>query len=396
MAGTADDIFGTGGIFEKRELVQVGHVPPLERVVGRDREIKAVGGALGPATQGDPPETTIIYGKTGTGKSLVTRCVTREAVTRANRNDVTFQFAYVDCSDYQTEAKASREMARELADSVDDQTHNIPRVGIGATDYRDITWELLDEHNVDAFVVILDEIDKLDDEELLRSLSRAKESGKADTFIGVTCISNKIEYRERLNQRVDSSLQDNELVFDPYDANQLEDILQNRMDAFADGVVESGVVQKTAALAAREHGDARKAVETFYEAGRLAEKENASTVTVDHVDEAIEQAEVNRFQRLVRGQTPHAKYLLFALAALTKQQPSSRFRTVDVYEMYEQIAEREAGDPLSYDRAFRLLKEQAFLGITENERTGGGPGEGTYLEHRLMRDADVVIDALQL
>lgn len=81
MPDTDDDssIFAGGDIFEKRELLRVGHVPDIDRVVGRNNEISSVGRALGPGTRGGPPETTIIYGKTGTGKSLVTRCVSRQA-----------------------------------------------------------------------------------------------------------------------------------------------------------------------------------------------------------------------------------------------------------------------------------------------------------------------------
>jgi len=270
-----DDIFETGNIFQDRKLVRVGHVPDLERVVGRDNEIDAIGSALAPAVQGGPPETTIVYGKTGTGKSLVTRCVCREASRRAEENGFTFAYAYVDCSDYGTETQASRQMARELRRSLDGAAieRSIPRKGIGAADYRDIVWELLEAGNVDAFVVLLDEIDKLENDDLLRSISRAQESGKSDTFVGAICISNKIEYRERLSERVDSSLQDNELVFDPYDAVQLEAILSHRRDAFTDGVLDEGVIPKAAALAAREHGDARKAIDMLYEAGRLAEAE---------------------------------------------------------------------------------------------------------------------------
>lgn len=78
----------------------------------------------------------------------------------------------------------------------------------------------------------------------MRSLSRARESGKADAFVSAVCISNKIEYREQLSERVDSSLQDNEIVFDPYDATQLEAILIRRKDAFSEGVLEEGVIPK--------------------------------------------------------------------------------------------------------------------------------------------------------
>jgi cell division control protein 6 len=390
------DIFETGDIFRDRKLVRVGHVPDIDRVVGRDDEIEAMGSALAPAIRGGPPETTIIYGKTGTGKSLVTRCVTREAKRRAEENGYTFAHSYVDCSDYGTEAQASRQMARGLRDGLKhgSEGQSIPRKGIGAADYRDITWELLEKEHVDAFVVILDEIDKLDGDALLRSLSRARESGKADAFIGVVCISNKIAYRERLSERVDSSLQDNELVFDPYDATQLEAILNRRRDAFADEVLGDGVISKTAALAAREHGDARKAIDMLYEAGRLAEKERADQVTEKHVDVALKRAEINRFQKLVSGQTAHVKHILRALALLTEQRDGDKFRTAEVYDTYEKIAEQEGATPLSYDRVQRLLKEQAFLGVTESEHTGGGHGEGSYRVHRLLRSPEIVTKAL--
>ncbi|MFC7140318.1 Cdc6/Cdc18 family protein [Halosimplex aquaticum] len=389
-------IFETGGVFANRELLRVGHVPELDRIVGRDEEVASIGQALGPATVGAPPENTIVYGKTGTGKSLVTRCVAREAHKEARTNDVTFQYAYVDCSDYQTETKASREMARQLATHVD-ADRDIPRVGIAAADYRDITWDLLDEFAVDSLVVVLDEIDKLDDDELLRSISRARESGKSETHVGAICISNKIEYRERLNERIDSSLQDNELVFDPYDADQLRAILDNRTDAFEDGVLEPDVIPKVAALAAKEHGDARKAIDTLYEAGRLAEKQGTGTVTVEHVDDAVTQAEVNRFEKLVSGTTPHVKHILHALALLTADNPDqAAFRTHRIYTLYETLVKQQGSDPLSEDRVYRLLKEQSFLGITESNHTGGGQGEGSYLEHRLLRDPEIVVEALDM
>lgn len=393
MTDLTEDIFQTGKIFSNRELVRVGHVPELSRVVGRDNEIREVGGALGPATQGGPPETSIIYGKTGTGKSLVARCVTREAEQRAEENGCSLRSSYVDCSDYQSETKASREMARGLNEQINTKK-SIPRVGIGAADYRDITWELLSEENVDSFVVILDEIDKLDNNDILRSISRAKESGKSNTHIGAICISNKIEYREEFSERIDSSLQENELIFDPYNADQLRDILMNRKDAFKKEVLMDEVIPKIAALSAQEHGDARKAVDTLYEAGRLAEKANASKVTEAFVDNALKKAEANRFRQLIRGQPHHVKLVLRALASLSKGNDEDRFRTSKIFKLYKKIAEDNMGEPLSYDRVSKLLREQAFLGITESEHTGGGYSDGSYLEHRLLRDPDIVIEAL--
>jgi cell division control protein 6 len=127
----------------------------------------------------------------------------------------------------------------------------------------------------------------------------------------------------------------------------------------------------------------------------LAETEGGSTVTEAHVDDALRQAESNRFQKLVRGQPPHVKYILRALALLTESNDQTEFRTAEVYEGYKRVADHADADPLSYDRVQRLLNEQVFLGITESEHTGGGPGEGSYRIHRLMRNADVVVEALE-
>ena len=68
-----------------------------------------------------------------------------------------------------------------------------------------------------------------------------------------------------------------------------------------DDVLDEAVILKIAALAAREHGDARKAVDMLYEAGRLAEKEGSEDVTEGHVDAALRRTEINRFQKLISG-----------------------------------------------------------------------------------------------
>lgn len=73
------------------------------------------------------------------------------------------------------------------------------------------------------------------------------------TQVGASCISNKVEYRERLTERIDSSLQDTELVFAPYDTDQLRAILESQADRFEDSVRADDIMPKIAALSAEEH-----------------------------------------------------------------------------------------------------------------------------------------------
>jgi cell division control protein 6 len=387
-----DEASGRLGVFERKELLKVGHVPESTRIVGRDEEIESVAAELRPIVQSDPPNNVVIYGKTGTGKSLVARHVTERARRAAVANDVAAGTVYVDCAQHNTQTRVARSITRTLNDEgVTDLS--IPRAGIGSGEYYDYLWEILDRR-YDSVVVILDEVDRLSDDDVLMQLSRARESGKADCHLGVIAISNKIEYRDRLNERVKSSLREEEFVFQPYDADQLRDIMHHRRDAFRDGVLTEEVIPLTAGFAAQEHGDARKAIEILRHAGELAERKGDSNVTEDHVREAQEWAEIDRFEELLRGSTTQVKFILYALATLTKESDGEEFSTSRIYERYRRACEAVGANVLGEHRVYELLKEQAFLGVVESRRTGGGRGQGSYLEHRLVKDTDVVLKSV--
>lgn len=378
-------------LFERKELLKVGHVPESTRIVGRDEEIEAVAAELRPIVQGQPPNNTIIYGKTGTGKSLVARHVTERAKRAAEAQGLSVGMAYVDCAQHNTQTRVARSITRTLNDGVSGFT--IPRSGIGSGEYYDYLWEILDV-SYDAVIIILDEVDRLEDDDVLMQLSRARESGKADCHLGVIAISNKIEYRDQLNERVKSSLREEEFVFQPYDANQLREIMNHRRDAFRDGVLTGDVVPLTAAFAAQEHGDARKAIEILRHAGELAERQSSEEVREEHVRDAQEWAEIDRFEELLRGSTTQVKFILYALALLTEENEENEFSTSQIYERYTATAESLDAKVLGEHRVYELLKEQAFLGVVESTRTGGGRGQGSYLEHRLVQDTGIVLKSV--
>jgi cell division control protein 6 len=83
--------------------------------------------------------------------------------------------------------------------------------------------------------------------------------------------------------------------------------------------------------------------------------------------------------------------VLSGLAALTRQNPEREwFRTTQIIDAYERVCEKEGTDSLTKDRVRQLLKELAFLEVTENRSNHGGKGTGSYKEHRLMWDAETV------
>lgn len=382
-------------LFRRRELLRPQHVPQKDRIVGRDSEIETVETLLKPAAFGDPPESGFLFGKTGTGKSLVAKHVTGRARGIAQLQEVRLVAAYVDCDQYNTETRAARKMAFEVRDAIDPDYY-IPKEGVGASRYYDSLWDadgLLNE--ADSLVVILDEIDKLgrDASEILSKLSRSEEAGKTGCYISVVAISNKTDYTDAPDERVASSFQDDPIVFPPYDANQLESILERRRDAFQEGVLEGGVIPLAAALAARDHGDARRALDILRTAGKLAERDGCTTVTEDHVRSADKYSDINRSVQVIQNGTPHSRYALFALAYLTKSKPSDSFSTGEVYDVYRIVANVAAGESLSHQRVLDLLKKWTLPEITESRHTGGGKAQGSYRVHRLLHDPDIVMSA---
>ena len=381
-------------IFVNKELLEINHLPEEGRIVGRDDEINKLANAVNPAIFGQSPSNVLLYGKTGTGKSLCAKYVSTRLVETAAEEGVSAKTAYVDCAQDTTETQTVQTIASKLNDP-DATDVNIPDKGISTATYYKRLWTILDDQH-DVALIILDEIDKLEDDSILMQLSRAGEAGKIeDCKIGVIGISNKIRYKDRMDERVKSSLCEREFVFPPYDAGQLNDIMEARRDAFRDGVLTDGVISRTAALAAREHGDARKAIDILRYAGEIAQANEAEQVREEFVDHAREQAETDRFRELIRGSTPHSRYVLQALTILSLDNPNEEgFRTTTIYDVYEEICRQNGSDSLSLRRVRDLLKEHAFLDVTEQTRRSGGSAEGSFTEHQLLEDPQVVQSVL--
>lgn len=381
-------------IFTNKELLEISHLPDEGRIVGRDEEIQQIANAVNPAIFGQSPSNVLIYGKTGTGKSLCAKYVSKQLISTAENEGVIASSAYVDCAQDTTETQAVQTIASTL-NKPETTGINIPDKGISTATYYKRLWDILDQ-SYDVALIILDEIDKLEDDSILMQLSRAGEAGKISSCkIGVIGISNKIKYKDRMDERVKSSLCEREFVFPPYDGNQLSNIMQARSDAFREGVLEQEVIPRTAALAAREHGDARKAIDILRYAGEIAQSSGADTVTEEFVTQARQRAETDRFRELIRGATPHSRYVLQALTILSLNNPNEDgFRTSKIYEMYEQICRQEASDALSLRRVRDLLKEHAFLDVIEQTRQSGGSAKGAYTDHQLLEDPEVIQNVL--
>lgn len=393
---TLDDFWASENpIFDRKELLEIDHVPDQERIIGRESEIDQLASSIHPAIEGGSPRNTLIYGKPGTGKSLVARHVTDSATHFATTKETAMATVFVDCTQAGTETRAIVTAAQQLNEpSVTDV--DIPVTGLSTDVYYRRFWEIIDQL-YEVVVIVLDEIDKLQSSTILLQLSRAGESGKlSDCSLGIIAISNKISFKETLGERALSSLQDREYIFPPYDANQLREIMRNRADAFHAGVLTEDAIPLSAALAAQEHGDARKALDILRNAGEIAYDEQREEVTEDHVREARKRADIDKYEELLDSQPIQVQSIVYALTLLCDQSSATEFSTHEIHRMYTNIAELIDIKVLSARRVRERLDEQVFLDIIGSDRrVGRGYKEGMSNEYHLLEDPSVIIPLLE-
>ena len=347
------------GVFKNKKALTEEFMP--DEILHRDREIQKLVQILAPALRGYKPSNVFIYGGVGTGKTVCVKLVLRELAALAEREGLNIKPIYINCKLKRvadTEYRLLAQLLRELGIEV-------PSTGL-PTDllYRRFFREV--EEKALILIIALDEIDfllhKIGDDFLYNftRINAELQKGKI-SFIGIT---NNLNLYNQLDARVRSSLGEEEIVFRPYNAMQLRDILKQRAAlAFNDGVVSEAVINKCAAIAAQEHGDARRALDLLRLAGEIAERRNASKILEEHVDEAARKLEINRISEAVRCLPKQAQAVLLAIMkSLAKKQ---KVRTAEVYKVYRDVATRNNLRVLTMRRVGDLINELALIGIIE-------------------------------
>jgi len=343
-------------IFADRDVLRHDYMP--ETLPHRDEHIHRLGAIVAPALDGSKISNTFIYGKTGTGKTAVAKLVLSHLERRAAETGAPIRVSYVNC-------RLAGTNYRVLADLCHAISVNIPFTGLASGEVFDRFRSAMASAR-QCMIVVLDEVDALvkrhNDDSLLYEMTRINESLRG-SWIGIVGISNDLHFKDFLDPRVLSSLSEEELVFRPYLADELYDILLARARlAFIENALPESTLRLSSALAAGEHGDARRALDLLRVAGELAEREGANTVDEGHVKLAQRKIEDDRVAEVLRSLPLHSKVVL-AAAYLINDRTEGGAITGDVYNVYEELCGITNVEPLTQRRVSGLLNELDIMGI---------------------------------
>jgi len=326
---------------EKNVALIESRIDALETV----REELAAGGPDTTAAVSDTDDTTV---------SIPDAETDAEAAPEGSLPVVTEQYTSVDAVDERIEALE--------ADA--EEMEPVPMTGWPTDRVYSTFFEAVD-YNERVVVIMLDEIDKLVEksgDDTLYNLSRMNNE-LANSRISIMGISNDLKFTDFLDPRVKSSLGEEEIVFPPYDATQLGDILQHRAEvAFKPDALTGDVIPLCSAFAAQEHGDARRALDLLRTAGELAERSQADIVEEEHVRQAQDKIELDRVVEVVRTLPTQSKIVLFSIILL-EQNGVHNINTGEVFNIYKRLCEEIDADVLTQRRVTDLISELDMLGI---------------------------------
>jgi len=359
---------GLGGFFEKylekdslflnKKVLQGTYTP--ESLLHRDEEIKKIAEILAPSLKKEKPSNLFIYGNTGTGKTASIKYTATQILNIASQKNIPLKMLYINCKLKRvadTEYRLIAQLARGFGKV-------IPPTGLPTDEVYNIFFNVLDE-KPQNIILVLDEIDflvKKAGDEILYNLTRIDNELK-NSQISIVGISNSTVFIESLDPRVKSSLSEEEVIFPPYNAIQLQNILRERAkQAFKEKALADGVIEKCAAYAAHEHGDARRALELLRVAGEIAERNNYKRIFIKHIDEAEDKIERDRILEVVKTQPKQFQAILYVILTIYSKRRDVLF-TGEIYELYKKICSRANLRPLTQRRVSDILGEFDMLGI---------------------------------
>ena len=389
LGGREGELFSVGGsiiqdtIFQRytrarsifkndRDVLRPSYIPDV--LPHREEQIDQLASILVTALEGQRPSNLLLFGKTGTGKTATIKFIGKE-IERASSGLQNVSFIYANCEIFDTQYGILQYIGNRF---IEDFDQKIPFTGWSTERVYNILREKIDEQRR-VIVIALDEIDKLvskSGDDVLYHLCRINDDLR-NAKVSVIGISNDLKFTEFLDPRVRSSLSEEKMVFPPYNAEQLKDILTQRsVLAFEDGALEPSVIPLCAALAAQEHGDARRALDLLRVAAEIVERDQRPTLTESDVIRAKNKIELDCVTEAIRTLPVQSKLVLMGVL-MNEERGERKLTTGDLYETYRELCQHTSMAILTQRRVTDLISELDMLGIVHARVKSFGRGGRT-------------------
>lgn len=368
-------------IFKDRNLILPHYIP--DELPFREKQIGEISTILARTLTGKKPDNIFTYGKTGTGKTSTAKQVVKELLAFAkDQSNNSIEAIYINCKTFNSKYRIVLKCNGKFY-------KNENMIGYSASYVYEKFINYISD-NSKHVIIILDELDMVKDlNDLIYALTRGNDELKGGS-ISIVGITNNVSFKEKLDPRTKSNLLEHEMVFPPYNAEELKEILKQRVSiAFNEDTVDDSAINLAAALAAQESGDARKAVMLMSKAGEIADQEQKTKVTDDEVMKASKKVEADIIINLISTLPEQQQLVLLAIAELSTMKTSTvkitgeveegTLFSGDIYEKYQTIAKTLDKRVVSARWYREYIRELEMYGLIITTSSGAGIRGSTTL-----------------
>ncbi len=360
-------------VFLNKDIITPHYMP--KKLPFREKQIEEMVSSLSNSLKNQKSDNLFIYGKTGTGKTSTTRFVLNQLKNFAEEQKASIETVYVNCRNYNSKYKV---LSKIIANFYPEKEFT----GFSSSFVYEKMTNFVEENNT-QLIIALDEIDKLKElDDLIYSLTRANDELNKGG-IGLIGISNQLTFKDKLDPRTKSSLCEKEMVFPPYNAEEIRAILNGRIKkAFKPETVEESAINLASAIASKESGDARTAVMLLLRAGEQADKNKTEKITDKEVQKARKKVEEQIIFDMISTLPEQEQLVLYTIANLTihtkgvkrlgKENEKAMLLSGEIYDEYNKMAKNFEEKPVSQKWFGQYLTELNMYGLINSTISGKG------------------------